>query len=130
VARTIPTARRTHRLPAIAAADIGGIVAAVLERPEQFFTRTIAAVGDVRTLDAYALLMQKGAGGALDGRSSPDVTEALAANPGAPDVALDDLVPLIDSLTDRDTAEDAMAEGRALHPEMHSYESWLRSARP
>jgi uncharacterized protein YbjT (DUF2867 family) len=112
---------RRAGLPAIAAEDIGAIVAAVFERPEPLFDRTIAAVGDLRPLDHYAALLQS-ASLSSDGRGASRAVEARPLNTAA---VLEDLMPLVDFLTDRDLNRDQLDEGRALHPEMQRFDSWL-----
>jgi uncharacterized protein YbjT (DUF2867 family) len=111
----------SHGLPAIAAEDIGGVAAAVFTRPEQFFDRTITAVGDRRPLEQYAALMKRRASLRAGARCTPhDIQPPIETAE-----ALADLIPLVDFLTNRHYEPGELDEGRVLHPEMHSYESWL-----
>jgi uncharacterized protein YbjT (DUF2867 family) len=110
-------------LPAIAAEDIGGIVAGLFARLEPFVDRTIDAVGDVRPLDEYRTLITDAGRRSPRRGARPDADLNIGADRGA---ELDDMLPLVDFLIDWHTGRNAVEEARTLHPELHSFRSWLQ----
>lgn len=108
-------------LAAVAAEDVGGVVAALFERPQEFLGRSVGVVGDDLPCADYAETMSR-----LLGRRvvyAPMTREELAGLgfPGA-----DDLAAMFELNRTRVPSRRAdLEESRALYPAMQSFETWL-----
>ena len=113
------------RLAAVSVEDVGGIVAVIFERREDFLGRTVGVVGDDRAPAAYAADMTRVLGCDVCYAHVP--REVFAALPfrGAEDVA-----NMFEYNRTRlpNRARD-MAESRQLYPDMQSFEQWLTRRR-
>ena len=116
--------RRVHvPLAAIAAADIGGLVAAILAESFWYRDKLIGAVGDDQRAEEYAQIMAQ----TLNAKSNTDtsITRAFAALPfpGAHDLA--NMFEFNRLYVPNRKAD--LAKSRELFPEIRSFDRWLRS---
>jgi uncharacterized protein YbjT (DUF2867 family) len=103
--------------------DLGGVVAAIFERPGSFIGRRVGVVGDDMPPQAYADCMSRVLGRRIAYNHIPREIFAKFPFPGA-----DDLADMFDF--NRRFIPDRRAdleECRRLFPGMHSFEAWLEA---
>ncbi|WP_437877137.1 NmrA family NAD(P)-binding protein [Sorangium sp. So ce513] len=103
-----------HRIPFIAAADIGAIAAAVFAAPEAFAGRTLELAGDVLTGVEVAAALERATGRPLAYARIP--AEALRANPLFERVVEAALKLRVDV---------DVASLREIHPGLKTFATWL-----
>jgi uncharacterized protein YbjT (DUF2867 family) len=107
-------------LAAVSVEDVGGVVAEMLERPDEFAGRTVGVVGDEQPVGGYAETLSRIAGKTVRYGHVPREVFASLGFPGARDLA--DMFDLnrrfiLSRTADRDAT-------RALHPEVMGFERW------
>lgn len=112
-------------LAAVAADDIGGVVAAIFNRPERFRGRTVGVVGDDLPPKDYAEIMTRVLGRKVAYHYIPREVFASFGFPGAEDLAN---MFEFNRLHIPNRQAD-LAESRFLYPEMQRFETWLETHR-
>jgi len=107
-------------LAAVSSADVGGVVAAIFERPSEFIGRTVGVVGDDLRPAAYAEIMTKATGKKVVYNYIPRETFAQFPFPGAADLA--DMFEM-NRLHILNRQND-LKESRRLYPGMTGFEKW------
>jgi uncharacterized protein YbjT (DUF2867 family) len=110
-------------LAAVAAEDIGGVVAALFGRPDDFVGRTVGVVGDDRPPAAYAGIMARVLGERIEYRYVPREAFAALGFPGAEDLANMFEFNRLHVPSRRGDLE----ESRRLYPEIQTFEAWVRA---
>jgi uncharacterized protein YbjT (DUF2867 family) len=110
-------------LAAVAAEDVGGVVAAVFGWPDDFIGRTIGIVGDDLPPAAYAGIMTRVLGERIEYRYVPREAFASSGFPGA-----EDLANMFEFNRLHVPSRQAdLEESRRLYPEIQSFETWVRA---
>lgn len=108
-------------LAAVSVEDVGGIVAPIFNRPDEFKGRTVVVVGDEMPPAEYASIMSQRLGKEIVYNYIPMEVFAKFEFPGA-----DDLANMFEfyrlHLPRRDNE---LKECRTLHPGMQSFDAWL-----
>jgi uncharacterized protein YbjT (DUF2867 family) len=113
----------TTPLAAVAAADIGGIVVAILSESFWYRDKLIGAVGDDQRADEYAQIMAQTLNRKVEYRYIDHATFAAMPFPGAADLASMfefNRIYIPNRRTD-------LAKSRELFPEIRSFDRWLRT---
>lgn len=113
------------RLAGVASEDVGGVVAVVFERREEFLGRTVYLVGDDLPPSDYAEIMARVSGRAVTYGHVPREVFAAYGFPGA-----EDLANMFEFYRTRvpDRQADLLST-RELYPEVQGFESWLTKHR-
>lgn len=110
------------KLGAVAAEDVGGVVAEIFKRPGEFIGKTITIVGDDIPMQKYAEIMAKVTGKQVVYKYIPRETFAAFGFPGADDLAsMFEMYRLC--FTDRSAERDF---SRKLSPSIRTFEQWAR----
>jgi uncharacterized protein YbjT (DUF2867 family) len=112
-------------LSGVAVADVGGMVAAILHKPESFQGKAVKIVGDQRPAAEYAAII-----GAMTGRAVryQHIPREIFASLPIPDAAaLADMFELYRSHVPADPKE--LADCLRYYPGMLSFERWAREQR-
>lgn len=112
-------------LAAVAVEDVGGVVAPIFERPDEFIGRTVVIAGDELPAANYAEAMSHELGAPVIYNHIPRETFAKFGFPGAEDLA--DMFEFYKSHVPSRTNE--INECRSLYPEMQTFERWLANHR-
>ena len=108
-------------LAALAIEDLGGVVAPIFEKPDEFIGKTVGGVGDDLPAAQYAEIMTRVLGKPIVYNYVPREVFATFGFPGA-----DDLANMFDFnrrfIPNRVAA---LAESRRLYPAMQTFEVWL-----
>jgi len=108
-------------LAALAIEDLGGVVAPIFEKPDEFIGKTVGVVGDDLPAAQYAEIMTRVLGKPIVYNYVPREVFATFGFPGA-----DDLANMFDFnrrfIPNRVAA---LAESRRLYPAMQTFEVWL-----
>lgn len=112
----------TTPLAAIAAADIGGIVAAILGESFWYRDKLIGAVGDDQRADEYAQIMAQTLNRKVEYHYIDHATFAAMAFPGAADLA--NMFEFNRLYVPNRKAD--LAKSRELYPGLRSFDRWLR----
>jgi len=110
-------------LAAVAAADIGGLVAAILAESFWYRDKVVGAVGDDLRPDEYAYTMARLLGRKIEYQYIAPGAFAALPFPGAPDLATMfefNRLYIPNRRTD-------LAKSRELFPEIRNFERWLRA---
>ena len=110
-------------LAAVAAEDIGGVVAAILAESFWYRDKLVGVVGDDQRCDDYADTMRRVLGRIIEYHYVPPGTYAALNVPGAADLACMfefNRVYVPNRRTD-------LARSRELFPEIRTFERWLRT---
>ncbi|HEV8579035.1 MAG TPA: NmrA/HSCARG family protein [Thermoanaerobaculia bacterium] len=108
-------------LAAVAAEDVGGVVAAVFESPAEFLGRTVGIVGDDRVASEYAASMTGALGTPVVYDYIPREVFAGFGFPGA-----DDLANMFEfNRKFIPNRQEDLETSRALYSGMQSFEAWL-----
>ncbi len=110
-------------LAAVAAEDIGGVVATLFAWPDDFVGRTVGVVGDDQPPAAYAGIMARVLGERIEYRYIPREAFAALGFPGAEDLANMFEFNRLHIASRRADLE----ESRRLYPEIRSFEAWVRA---
>lgn len=108
-------------LAAVAAEDVGGIVAAVFERPEEFVGRVVGVVGDDLPMTTYAAAMSRELGHEVRYAHMPREEFAHLGFPGAEELA--DMFDYYRRYVPERSAD--LAASRAIHPGIQGFDAWL-----
>ena len=113
------------RLAAVSVEDVGGVVAQIFARRDEFLGRTVGIVGDDRSPAEYAGDMSRVLGEQIRYAHVPRETFAALPFRGA-----EDLANMFEFNRTRlpNRARD-LAESRQLYPAMQSFEQWLEAHR-
>ena len=109
-------------LAAVSVEDIGGVVAAIFERREEFLGKTIYIAGDERPAAEYAEIMTRVFGRKVTYNHIPREVFASFGFPGAEDLA--DMFEFYRTRVPRRRAD--IEQSRTLSPEMKSFEDWAK----
>jgi uncharacterized protein YbjT (DUF2867 family) len=109
------------KLAGVAVDDIGGVIAAIFRRREEFRDRVVGIVGDDLSGQKYAEIMTRVLGRKVVYNYIPREVYASFGFPGAQELA--DMFELNRLHIPERSAE--LAESRALYPGMHSFEAWM-----
>lgn len=112
-------------LAAVAADDVGGVVARIFERRDELLGRVLHLVGDERTPDEYAAIMSRLSGRRVRYTHVPADVFAAYAFPGARDLA--NRFEFQRSRTPG--AQPDLCRTRELYPEVRDFDAWLRAHR-
>jgi uncharacterized protein YbjT (DUF2867 family) len=112
-------------LAGVAVEDVGGVVAAIFDRPEAFRGRTVGVVGDDLSPTAYADIMTRVLGKKVVYQYIPREVFASFGFPGADDLA--NMFEFNRRFILNRQAD--LAESRALYPSIQAFEPWLRANR-
>lgn len=112
-------------LAAVAAEDVGGVVASIFERPEEHLGRTVGVVGDEQPPAAYAEAMSRALGRTVVYEHVPAEVYAGLGFPGAEELAA--MFELYRSWIGSRQAD--LDESRALHPGIQRFEAWCERNR-
>lgn len=107
-------------LAAAAAEDVGGVVAAIFNRPEEYRRRTVNIVGDERRPAVYAETLSRVLGCTVRYETVPREEFAAQGFRGARELA--DMFEFYRSYVRGRQAE--MEESRALYPAIQNFEQW------
>lgn len=110
---------------AVAASDIGGVVAAVLREPRRFQASTIRVAGDQLTAAEYAAIIGAVTGRPVRYQHIPRAVFASLPIPGAAELA--DMFELFRSHVAADPAD--LEQCRRLYPGIRRFEQWAREQR-
>ena len=112
-------------LAAVAAEDVGGVVAPIFERREEFLGRTIGIVGDDLPAAAYAEEMERVLGRSIEYRHVPREEYAALGFPGSADLA--DMFDYYRRYVPERTAD--LEVSRAIYPGLQDFRTWLAKHR-
>ena len=108
-------------LAGVSVEDLGGVVASVFERPQEYKGRVVGAVGDDIRPDEYAAVMTRVLGKTVEYNHIDREAFASFGFPGA-----DDLANMFDFNRHYiENREKDKNESRSLNPEMRTFEDWL-----
>lgn len=108
-------------LAGVSAADVGGVVTQIFNRPEEFMGRTVGIVGDDLKASDYAAIMNRHTGKKIVFNHIPREFFAKFDFPGAEDVAnMFDMNRLHIPNRRKD-----IEESRRLYPGMKRFETWV-----
>jgi len=108
------------QLSAVAVADIGGVIAAILRAPRDFQGKTVQIVGDQRPAAEYAELIGRATGRTVRYRHIPREDFAALPIPGA--AALADMFELYRSHLGAKPGD--LAASRRLYPGIRGFAEW------
>ena len=108
-------------LAGVAAEDIGGVVAAIFEKPEGYLGKIVGIVGDDLTPDQYAAAMSRASGKSIVYDYVPREVFAKLPFKGADDLA--DMFEFNRRFYPNRRVD--MAQSRALYPAMQTFEQWI-----
>ncbi|GAK59889.1 NmrA-like family domain-containing protein 1 [Candidatus Vecturithrix granuli] len=112
-------------LAGIAVEDLGGIIAPIFDRPDEFQGKVVVAVGDFLPVRTYAELMTQILGKTIVYKHISRETFASLGFPGA-----DDLANMFDFyrryILDR---QKELEQCRALYPNLQTFETWLKASK-
>ena len=108
-------------LAAVAAEDVGGVVATIFERPEELLGKTVGIVGDDLEPAAYAAAMSRASGKSITYESIPREVFATFPFKGAADLA--DMFEFNRRRYPNRAAD--LEQSRALYPRMQTFEQWV-----
>jgi uncharacterized protein YbjT (DUF2867 family) len=110
------------RLAAVAAEDVGGVVAAIFDRPDQFLGKVVGIVGDDQPPACYAEIMSLRLGKPVVYEHVPREVFAALGFRGA-----DDLASMFEYNRTRipDRRAD-LIQSRALYPRMRGFDAWTK----
>ena len=112
-------------LAGVAVEDVGGVVGAVFESPEEFKDKVVGIVGDDLRPNEYAEIMTRVLGKTIVYNYIPREVFAAFDFPGADDLAnMFEFYRLYVPTRQAD-----MAESRALYPRIQTFESWLTATK-
>jgi uncharacterized protein YbjT (DUF2867 family) len=112
-------------LAGVAVEDVGGVVAPIFERRDEFLGRTVGIVGDDLTGDEYAAVMGRVLGRPIAYHHIPREVFAGFGFPGA-----DDLANMFDfNRRFIPNRQADLAESRALFPQIQSFDRWMEANR-
>jgi uncharacterized protein YbjT (DUF2867 family) len=112
-------------LAMVSAADVGGVVAAILERPAEFRDRVVGVVGDDAPCPYYAEVMSRRLGRKVVYRHVPREEFAALGFPGAGDLAnMFDFNRRFIPNRRKD-----LEQSRSLYPQIGSFDSWMAKNR-
>lgn len=109
------------RLAGVAAEDVGGVVAVVFERRDEFLGRTLYLVGDDLPPAEYAEAMARVSGRPVAYAHVPREVFAALGFPGAADLA--DMFEFYRTRVPSRRAD--LERSRELYPQMQGFEAWL-----
>jgi uncharacterized protein YbjT (DUF2867 family) len=109
------------RLAAVAAEDLGGIVAVIFRHPETYIGKLVGVVGDDQTPATYAEIMTKVFNKKVVYNYIPRDVFAKFPFPGADDLANMFEMNRLHILS----RSDDLSESRRLYPTIQSFETWL-----
>lgn len=112
-------------LAGVAAEDIGGVVAAVFQRPAQLLGRTVCVVGDELTPHEYAARLTGALGVTVAYRHVPREVFAAQDFPGAAELA--DMFHFYRTRVPDRHAD--LLRSRTLYPRMQTFGSWVDANR-
>lgn len=113
------------QLSAVAAADVGGVVAAVLRRPDEFQGKAVEIVGDQRPVAEYAAIIGAVTGRVVRYQHVP--REVFATLPIRGAAVLADMFELYRSYVRADPKD--VAHCLRCYPRIRSFECWAREHR-
>jgi uncharacterized protein YbjT (DUF2867 family) len=113
------------RLAGIAAEDVGGVVAPVFERRDEFVGKTLYLVGDDLPPTEYADVMSRVSGKTVRYQHVPREVFAAYGFPGAADLA--DMFDFYRTRVPERTAD--LLHTRELYPEVQDFATWLAKNR-
>jgi uncharacterized protein YbjT (DUF2867 family) len=108
-------------LAAVSVEDVGGIVARLFERREEFLGKTVGIAGDELTAAKYAEIMTRELGKLVVYNHIPREVFAKFGFPGAEDLA--DMFEFFRTYTP--SRRDEIARCRSLYPGLQSFDRWL-----
>lgn len=108
-------------LPAVAAEDVGGVVAAIFERREETFGETVRVIGDAAPAAAYAEAMSLVSGKTIRYDALPREIVASFPMKGAPELA----ATFEFHSRFNDAAPADFVRVRTLYPGMQTFEQWI-----
>jgi uncharacterized protein YbjT (DUF2867 family) len=108
-------------LAGVAAEDIGGVVAGILEHPDAYLGKTVGIVGDDLTPEQYALAMSRASGKSIIYDYVPREVFAKFPFKGADDLA--DMFEFNRRFYPNRLVD--LAQSRAIYPGMQSFEQWI-----
>lgn len=107
-------------LPAVAAEDVGGVVAAIFENPESTAGETVRVIGDAEPVAWYAETMSRIAGKPIKYDALPREVVASFPMRGAPELA----ATFEFHSRYNDAAPADFIRARTLYPAMQTFEQW------
>lgn len=112
-------------LSGVAAEDVGGVVAVIFERPEEFIGETVRVLGDDLPPQEYAEVMTRVSGKGVSYNYIPRETFASFGFPSAEELA--DMFDFYRRFPPYDAND--LARSRALYSGMQTFEQWLSANR-
>jgi uncharacterized protein YbjT (DUF2867 family) len=113
------------KLPAVSVGDVGGVVAAILRRPDDFQGKSVKIIGDQRPAAEYAAVIGAVTQRAVRYQHIPHEVFTRLPIPGAAGLA--DMFELYRSHVHPAPAD--LAAGLQLYPGIRSFEHWAREHR-
>ncbi len=110
-------------LAGVAVEDVGGVVAAIFDRPAEFRDRSVGIVGDDLPGKTYAEIMSRILGQKVVYNYIPRATYAALGFPGAQELA--DMFEFNRLYIPERRAD--VAQSRALYPGMQAFEAWMKA---
>jgi uncharacterized protein YbjT (DUF2867 family) len=108
-------------LSGVSVEDVGGVVAPLFERPDEFIGRTVGIVGEDLRGDEYAAGLTRAVGQPVSYGHVPREVFAGFGFPGAEDLA--DMFEFNRTYIPNRAAD--IQESRALYPGMKTFDTWL-----
>ncbi len=112
-------------LAAVSVEDVGGVVARIFERPEEFRNQTVGIVGDDQPCSTYAEIMSRVLGKKIIYRYIPREVFSKLGFPGAEDLA--NMFEYNRLFIPNRPAY--LEQSLALYPEMQRFEPWVEANR-
>jgi uncharacterized protein YbjT (DUF2867 family) len=112
-------------LAAVSVEDVGGVVARIFERPEEFRNQTVGIVGDDQPCSTYAEIMSRVLGKKIIYRYIPREVFSKLGFPGAEDLA--NMFEYNRLFIPNRPAD--LEQSLALYPEMQRFEPWVEANR-
>jgi len=112
-------------LAAVSVEDVGGVVATIFERPDEFRNQTVGIVGDDLPCSKYAEIMSRVLGKKIIYRYIPREVFAKLGFPGAEDLA--NMFEYNRLFIPNRQAD--LEQSLALYPEMQRFEPWVEAKR-
>lgn len=109
-------------LAAVSAADIGGVVKAIFDRPDEYIGKTVGIVGDDLPPAEYAEIMTRHLGRKVSYQYIPRDDFAALGFPGAQDLA--DMFDY--NRTNIPNRKNDLEHSRSLYPDMTSFDRWVQ----
>lgn len=110
-------------LAAVSVDDVGGLVAPILARRDEFLGRTVVAAGDELPMTGYAAAMTRATGHRIEFAHVPREEYAALGFPGAEELA--DMFDMYRRFFPSRAAE--IAANRTLYPGLRDFAAWLRT---